>query len=247
MHWSPSLLYWRAMPKGRPLPTHNKVLDASKVTFQLLGNTNAQISHMWRTEVITHITWGGVKLTSSYLDWSLPTTQRSWWTRSRPLDLQSRTSFLTRPPRARGLQPKTSKRPKLRERKLSVPTEPESWMDQVLQCHMYVNYLIMNYKSTLAHQIACMGVNDPPVDRSSSHRGALLPSHQWVNNYTGPLGNEYNKGLTDRLCVRATPVSSKPFTLLLKTNHSEGVNKTPSDWKGRTELVAVSCSKISRD
>ena len=33
-------------------------------------------------------------------------------------------------------------------------------MDQTINCHMHVNHLIMNYKSTLAHQISCMGMNN---------------------------------------------------------------------------------------
>ena len=69
--------------------------------------------------------------------------------------------FRQGPPRAGGLQSTTRerRRPELRKGKLTVSTEPEGSMDQTIN-YTYVDHLLMNYKSTLAYQIACMGVNN---------------------------------------------------------------------------------------
>ena len=64
------------------------------------------------------------------------------------------------PPKAGGLQSTTRERwkPGLRERQSPVPAESESSVDQTIDFAMFSNHLIMNYKSTLVYQIACMGV-----------------------------------------------------------------------------------------
>lgn len=76
------------------------------------------------------------------------------------------------------------------------------------------------------------GGEQPPADRASPSREALLSSNQLVSNYTRPLDSEYGTGLPDRLCVGATPtVSSNPPTLFPRTNHSDprGGDKTPPE------------------
>ena len=66
------------------------------------------------------------------------------------------------PPRVGGLQSTTQERwrPELRERQSPVPAEPESSGDQTIDLPMYTDHLIINYKGTLACQIACMGVKN---------------------------------------------------------------------------------------
>ena len=62
-------------------------------------------------------------------------------------------------------------------------------MDQTIN-YMYVNHLIMNYKSTLVYQIACMGVNNlqmtdlPQVGRLCHHLSnwSIITQDWWVLN-----------------------------------------------------------------
>ena len=61
---------------------------------------------------------------------------------------------------------------------------------QVTKCHIYVNHLLMNFKSTLVCQIACMGVNNlqlsglPHVGRLCYHltNWSIVTQDHWVLN-----------------------------------------------------------------
>ena len=51
MLWFPLIFLLENDAKEETI-THNQALD---VTIELLGNASAQISHVWRTKVITHL------------------------------------------------------------------------------------------------------------------------------------------------------------------------------------------------
>lgn len=112
----------------------------------------------------------------SLFGYNLPTYQRSWWTRSRSSDLPHRKIANRKiANKARGLQPKTIERwrPNLQEGKPAVPTELESSMDQVINNQVYIDHLIMNYKSTFTYQIACMEMNDHNLTDLRKQRGSI--------------------------------------------------------------------------
>ena len=83
---------------------------------------------------------------------------------------------------------------------------------------MYTNHLIINYISTLAHHIACMGVNNSQMT-DLPQVGRLC--HQLVNSHTGPLDSEYGMGIPDKLCVGAIPKSFQTSLLFHGTNQSD--------------------------
>ena len=59
---------------------------------------------------------------------------------------------------------------------------------QVTYCHMYVNHLIMNYKSTFTCQIACIGVSN--LQLTGLPQAGRLRYH--LTNWSGPLGTKYS-------------------------------------------------------
>ena len=80
-------------------------------------------------------------------------------------------------------------RPELRERQLPVPAEPKSLGDQTIDFPMYTDHLIINYKGTLACQIACMGVKnlgltDLPQAGLCHHlfNWSIITQDRWVLN-----------------------------------------------------------------
>ena len=76
--------------KGETI-SHDQALEAAKAATQLIGNASAQISHVQRSKVLTHLNKSLLPLqeedTNSedvaplYLGRSLPASQRTWWTK----------------------------------------------------------------------------------------------------------------------------------------------------------------------
>lgn len=165
-----------------------------------------------------------VKLFPHYLGWSLPANQRSWWTRSRPLDLPPRSQiakhfFIRALQEPGGLQPKTIKRLKLQKGCTNRTRKVNGLSNKMLYAHK--SY----YKSTLAHQIACMGVNDPQLTGLSQAgrlchcqaKWSIVTQVHWVLNMVRGYLIDFVC-----VCVRATPkVSSELFLLLLEKNQSD--------------------------
>ena len=100
--------------------------------------------------------------------------------------------FRQGPPRAGGLQSTTRERwrPELRERQSPVSAEPESSGNQTIDLPMYTDHLIINYKGTLACQIACMGVKNlgltdlPQAGKLCHHLSnwSIITQDRWVLN-----------------------------------------------------------------
>ena len=98
------------------------------------------------------------------------------------------------PPRAGGggLQstPRERWRPELRGRQLPVPAEPESSGNQTIDFSVYTDYLIINYKDTLACQVVCMGVENlgladlPQAGRLCHHLSnwLIITQDRWILN-----------------------------------------------------------------
>ena len=194
--------------KGETI-SHDQALEAAKAATQLIGNASAQISHARKSKVLTHLNKSLLPLLEedtnfenvapSLFDPEFARKSKDLVDQVRAITCRSTTQkdlrqfFRQVPPRG-GLQsmPRERRRPKLREGELAVPTEPEGSMDQTAMncCHMYVNHLTINYKSTLAHQISCMGVNNlyltdlPQAGRLCHHLSnwSLITQDRWVLN-----------------------------------------------------------------
>jgi len=70
--------------------SHRRLLiKAATDAIKLLGNANARISHLLHTKMITKVNKNLLLLVEEdsgkfpppYLGWSLPKSQRNWWTR----------------------------------------------------------------------------------------------------------------------------------------------------------------------
>ena len=187
--------------KGESI-THSQALDATKAATQLLGNASAQITHVWRTKVLTQLNKSLLPLLEedSNFDEVAPSLfGPEFACKSKELVDQVKvirsTTPKDKPPFFRQGPPKSrggySQRPGRGGGQQTVPTEPESSMDkQVTKCHMYVNHLLMNFKSTLVRQIACMGVNNlqlsglPQAERLCYHltNWSIVTQDLWVLN-----------------------------------------------------------------
>ena len=54
MHWPPLHPLLETDSKGETI-THDQALEAAVTAVLLLGNASAQITHVWRTKVLTHL------------------------------------------------------------------------------------------------------------------------------------------------------------------------------------------------
>ena len=159
--------------KGETI-THDQALEAAVMAVQLLGNASAQISHGRRTKVLTHLNKSLLPLLKeddNFKDVAPSLFGPEFARKSKELidqikAIRSTTqkngeSFFQQGPQVPGgLQSTTWERwkPELRKRQSPVSAEPESSGDQTIDFPMYTDDLIINYKGTLAYQIACMGV-----------------------------------------------------------------------------------------
>ena len=150
-----------------------ETVTAATDAIKLMGNANAQISHLRRTKVISQMNKALLPLVdedSTFREVSPSLFGPEFAQKSKQLVDQVKAMrspldtfklfFNQAPPTAGGLLSQANMRRGRSPERMdnSGKVVPEEHVEQVTHAHTYSKHVIMNWKSTLLNQIACLGV-----------------------------------------------------------------------------------------